>query len=150
MPFANHGSLVTILLEKLRESQLVAIEGGRVVDEPVGMTVLAGEHAGTARSADGIGHEAIGESYTFIADTVDVRGMDVPLVIRTDGLIRMVITHDIDDVHFFGSFRFLVGLARRKGGNGCRSGEGVKQGRRYFIHKKIMLIRFITKIVLFL
>ena len=129
MPFTDHGCLVAILLEKFRESQLVAVESGGVVDESVGMAVLACQHTSTARTTDGVGYETVGESYTFITDTVDVRRMDVALVVRTDSLVRMVITHDVDDVHLFLSFCFLVGFARGKRSEGCCTREGVKQRR---------------------
>ena len=111
VPFTNHGCLVAILLEKFRESQLVTVKGGRVVDESVGMTMLAGKHTSTARTTDRVGYKTIGKTYTFITDTVNVRGVDVALVIRTDGLIRVVIAHDVDDVHLLLSFGFLISLA---------------------------------------
>ena len=114
VPFTNHGCLVAIQLEKFRESQLVTVEGGRVVDESVGMAMLAGEHTSSARATDGVCHEAIGETYPLITDAVDVRCVDVALVVRTDGLIRVVIAHDIDDVHLLLCFGFLMSLARRE------------------------------------
>ena len=127
------------LLEKLRESQLVAIESRGVVDESVGMAMLAGEHTSTARSTDGIGHKAVGKAHAFIPDTVDVRCVDVTLVVSTDGLIRVVIAHDVDDVHRLLGFCLLVGFARRERSNGCRSGEGVEQGGCEFSHNGIDL-----------
>ena len=114
VPFTNHGCLVAILLEKFRESQLVPVKGGRVVDEYVGMTMLAGKHTSTARTTDIVGYKTVCKTYTFITDAVDVRCVDVALVVRTDGLIRMVIAHDIDDVHLLLCFGFLMSLARRE------------------------------------
>ena len=113
VPFTNHGSLVPILLEKFWESQLVAIESSGIVDESIGMAMLSGEHTGTARSTDGIGHKAVGKAHAFIPDTVDVRCVDVTLVVSADGLVRVVIAHDVDDVHRLLWFCLLVGFARR-------------------------------------
>jgi len=113
VPLANHRCLIAVLLKEFRESQLVAVEGGRVVDEPVGVAVLSGEHAGTARSADGVGHETVGKAHTFVADAVNVRCVYVALVVGADGLIRVVIAHDVDDVHRLLGFCLLVGFARR-------------------------------------
>ena len=111
MPFTNHGCLVAILLEKFREGQLVTVEGRRVVDEPVSMAVLSCEHASTARTTDRVGYKTISESYPFVAYTVNVRCVDVALVVCTNGLIRVVVTHDVDDVHLLLSFGFLIGFA---------------------------------------
>ena len=134
VPFSDHGGLVSVLLEKLRESQLVTVEGGGVVNEPVGMAVLSGEHTRTARSADGVGYEAVGKTHAFVADAVDVRCMDVALVVGADGLIRMVIAHDVEDVHLFRCFGLLVGLAGREGRKGSCTGQGVEQSRGQFTH----------------
>jgi hypothetical protein len=43
--------------------------------------VLAGQHAGTAGATDGVGYEAIGETYALVCDAVDVGGLDVSLVV---------------------------------------------------------------------
>ena len=48
------------------------------------MAMLTSEHAGTARSTDGICYETVGKSYTFVTDSVDVRCMDIALVISAD------------------------------------------------------------------
>ena len=113
VPLTDHGCLIAVLLEKLRESQLIAIESRGVVDESVGMAMLSCEHTGTARSTDGVGYKAVGKTYTFIADTVNVRCVDIALVVSADGLVRVVIAHDVDDVHWLLWFCLLVGFARR-------------------------------------
>ena len=38
-----------------------------VIDEAVLVAVLAGQHAGTAGATDGVGYEAIGETYASFA-----------------------------------------------------------------------------------
>ena len=49
-----------------------------LTDESVGIAVLSGEHTRTARSADGIGYEAVGKAHAFVSDAVDY-----PTVIMT-------------------------------------------------------------------
>lgn len=63
------------------------------------MAVLARQHAGTARPAERIGHEAVGETYAFAGNTIDVRCLRITLVVGADGLERVVIAHDVDDIH---------------------------------------------------
>jgi hypothetical protein len=76
--------------------------------------MLTGQHTSATWTTDRVSHETVGKSYTFITDTVNVRCVDVTLVVRADGLVRMVITHNVDDVHLLLSIGFLVGFARRK------------------------------------
>ena len=47
MPFSYHRGLVSGLLKKFREGLLVAVEGGLVVEETVGETMLSCYHAGS-------------------------------------------------------------------------------------------------------
>ena len=70
-----------------------------VIDEAVLVAVLAGQHAGTAGATDGVGYEAIGETYALVCDAVDVGGLDVSLVVGTDGLEGVIVRHDIKDIH---------------------------------------------------
>ena len=71
-----------------------------VIDEAVLVAVLAGQHAGTAGATDGVGYEAIGETYALVCDAVDVGGLDVSLVVGTDGLEGVIVRHDIKDIRW--------------------------------------------------
>ena len=58
VPFADHGGLVTGLLDQLGEGGLAAVEARVViVEEPVGVGMEAGEDSGAGGAANGIGAE---------------------------------------------------------------------------------------------
>ena len=57
MPLADDGGLVAGLAQKLGEGLLAAVEGAGVIGESVLVAVLAGEQAGPAGTADGVGHD---------------------------------------------------------------------------------------------
>ena len=90
-----------------------------VIDEAVLVAVLAGQHAGTAGSTDGVGYEAIGETYALVCDAVDVGGLDVSLVVGTDGLEGVIVRHDIKDIHGLGGLPGRI-LFLATGGGGYR------------------------------
>lgn len=119
MPLAYHGRLVAGGLQKFGGGLLTSIEGGGVVGEPIGMAMLAGEHTGTAGTADGVGHKTIGETHSVFGNAVDIGGLDEAIVVCADGLIGMIIAHDIDDVHGtwsrFGCVRFFITTSRQGG-----------------------------------
>ena len=54
--------------------------------------------------ADGVGHEALREDHARIRQPVDVRGLDQAVPVGADGLIRVVVAHDVDDVERFAGF----------------------------------------------
>ena len=105
VPLPDHRRLVTRLAQQFREGLLRAIEGMRVVDEAILVAMLTRQHTGPTGSADGIGHETIGEPNAILSDTVDVGCLDVTPVVGTQCLKRMVIRHDVEDVQ-----RLLRGL----------------------------------------
>ena len=98
VPLADDGGLVAGLAQELGEGLLAAVEGAGVVGESVLVAVLAGEQAGPAGTADGVGHETLREDHARIGQAVDVRGLYEPVAIGADGLVRVVVTHDVDDV----------------------------------------------------
>ena len=110
MPFAYHGRFIASLLQQLRKSLLITIECLRVIRKSIGMTMLSREHTGTRRATEWIGNKALLELHSMVSNPVNVRCVDETIVIGTDGLIRMVIAHDINDVH-----RFLLCLCRNTG-----------------------------------
>ena len=83
----------------------------RVVDDAVGVRVLAREQAGTARRAEGRGGEGIQEARALARDTIHVRRLDERMTRRAD----FVPAHVVDDhEHDVGrSSRLRVGSIRR-------------------------------------
>ena len=104
VPLADDSGFVAGLAQELWEGLLAAVEGAGVVGESVLVAVLAGEQAGPAGTADGVGHEALREDHARIRQPVDVRGLDQAVPVGADGLIRVVVAHDIDDVERFAGF----------------------------------------------
>ena len=120
MPFADHGGFGNQLYRNsFREGLPRAVEGMGVIDEAVLVAVLAGQHAGTAGATDGVGYEAIGETYALVCDAVDVGGLDVSLVVGADGLEGVIVRHDIKDIHGLGGLPGRI-LFLATGGGGYR------------------------------
>ena len=64
---------------------------------------------------------------------VDVWSLREPLVVGADGLIGMVVAHDVDDVH--GLLRRAVPAAMMRGmGRGGGHGNPCKGENRVFVH----------------
>ena len=109
VPFPDHRRLVPPGLQEFREGLLAAVEVAvLVVREPVGMAVLAGQQAGPGRTAQGVGDEAVREPGPFVGQPVDMGRPHVPLVIGADGLVRMVVAHDVHDVQRLLWFRLFL------------------------------------------
>ena len=109
MPLADDGRLIAGRLEQLRKGLLRAVEdAGRVVEETVGARVFAREHAGAARAAQRVGHEAVREAHAVAGDAVQIRGLHVAGVVAAHHLGRVVVRHDVDDIGAVGTFRLLV------------------------------------------
>ena len=62
---------------------------------------------------------AIGETYALVCDAVDVGGLDVSLVVGTDGLEGVIVRHDIKDIHGLGGLPGRI-LFLATGGGGYR------------------------------
>ena len=114
MPFANHCRLVSRLLQQLGIGLLASVEGLCVVCKAVGMTVFARKHASARWPAKRIGHIAVGKSHAIVGNPVDIWRFDKPLVVCADGLIRVVVAHDIHDIHGLLVLN-LLGLGRGVG-----------------------------------
>ncbi len=82
--------------------------------------MFAGEDRRPARCTDGVGDARMIEPHALLGNPVNIGGLDQAVVVGRDGLVRMVIRHDEDD----------VGPAGGRGGSGlARGGEGPKQGK---------------------
>ena len=129
MPLAHDGRLVAGPLEQLGEGLLRAVERGAegVVGVAVGVGVLAREHAGAARAAQRVGHEAVGEADALIGDAVEVGRRGVTVVVAAHHLRRVVVGHDVEDVHRAAG-RLGAGAAAggrsRHGGNAAGKQKG--------------------------
>lgn len=115
VPLADHGGLVVCV-----GPQLLGDVGDALVDlgverhDAVDVVVRAAEHGGARRRADAVGDVAVVEAHALVGDAVEVgRAVDAGAVAR-DGLGRVVVRHDEDD----------VGAAWRLHDGGCCSWRG--------------------------
>ena len=132
MPLAHDGRLVAGPLEQFGEGLLRGVErrAEGVVGVAVGVGVLAREHAGAARTAQRVGHEAVGEAHPFAGDAVEVGRRGVAVVVAAHHLRRMVVGHDVEDVHRAPGR--LGTVAAAGGGRRHRGNAADKQGRVRF------------------
>ena len=107
MPFAYHGSLVSGFLKKFGEGLLTAVECFGVVGKSILMTMLSCQHTGSTGTAQRIGNKAVGESHTFFGYSVDIGRLNKTIVVCTNRLKGMVVTHNIDHVHWLFCFLWL-------------------------------------------
>ena len=77
-----------------------AVECFRVVGKAVCMAMLTGQQTGTAGTTQRVGNETVGKTDSLFGDAVDVRSLDEPMIIRTDCLKRMIIAHNVEDIHW--------------------------------------------------
>ena len=100
MPFADDRRFVARPAQQLREGLLRTVEDtGRIVVETVLVRMLACEHAGAARAAQRIGHEAVCEADALGGYPVEVGCRGVAAVVTAHHLGRMVVGHDVEDIH---------------------------------------------------
>ena len=93
------------------------------------MAVLTREHAGAARSRNGIGHIAVGKNKPFPCNIVNVGcGDSIPVGIGTDSLPGMIVGYDVDVVERFSVFNTLflsgAGSEEEAGGECCKCAIG--------------------------
>ena len=116
VPLAHYGRLVPGLLQQLGHGLLRTVEHARgIIGETVGVAVLAGEHAGTARAAERVGNETVGKAHSVASNAVEVGGLDETAAIATHHLRRVVVGHDVNYVK---RLCLLLGLLAR-----CQSGQ---------------------------
>ena len=83
------------------------------------MRVLPGQDRGAARRADGVGREHVLEERAFARQPIEVRRLVDLRPVRADGVRRVVVGHDEDDVR-------AVGAEGDTGGE-CRQDAGEKK-----------------------
>ena len=72
MPFTNNSSLITCLLQQLREGLLASVKPMRIIYKTILMAMFSRQHTRTAGPAYRVCHKTIGKDNSFIADTVDI------------------------------------------------------------------------------
>ena len=123
VPLAEEGGVVAAVAEGTADGLDF---GGDVVED--GDAVLAAVHArhdaGARGRADGVGDEDVLKEGAFLGEAVDAGGLVDPRAIGRDGVGRVVIGHDEEDVGalFAGGRGGLLGEC--EGGGPGRSGEG--------------------------
>ena len=128
MPFADDSRFVSGLLQQLGESLLrIVKDAGRVVVKTVFVGMLARKHTGAAGTAQGIGDETVGETHALDGDAVEIGRRSVTRIVTAHHLRRMVVGHDIEDVHRTGRRFGLPGASRRSDG-----GQTAEQKESFF------------------
>ena len=126
VPLAYHCSLVAGCAEQFWKGLLASVEDAvLIVREPVLVAVLSRNHAGPRGTGQGVCHEGVRETCPLVCEAVDVgRGNEAP-VIGADGLVGMVIAHDVDYIH--GSCPFLILHCAGACGHECRGSRECNQ-----------------------
>ena len=91
------------------------------------MAVLAGNDRGAARAADGIDGKAVVKPHASFRQPVEIGSLVDLAAVSADGVRRVIITHDVEDVQASGGLR-----GKRKGQTkqACREkGKQVLHGR---------------------
>ena len=104
MPLADHASVVAALLQQTRDGHARAVEPVEHRDA-VEVRILASQDCGTARRADGIRGEDAGQERALARQAVEVRRRVDFRPVRADGVRRVVVGHDEDDVGTIGAPR---------------------------------------------
>ena len=89
--------------------------------------MLARKHTGAAGAAQGIGDETVGETHALDGDAVEIGRRSVTRIVTAHHLRRMVVGHDIEDVHRTGRRFGLPGASRRSDG-----GQSAEQKESFF------------------
>ena len=129
VPLAEESCLVARGLQQLGKGSLRAVKAAvGVVKETVSMRVLAGQNRGPAGAADGVGHDTPVESHSFAGQAIDVGRLDqLPrIVVGTDGLKRVIITENKNDVRP-ASLRGLRTSFRADWDCGCSETQGQRR-----------------------
>ena len=103
VPLADHARMVARRLQVLGDGRLRAVEAVEH-RHAVLVAVLAGQDAGPAGRADRVDAEAGVETHALLGEAVEVRRLVDPAAIGADGVCRMVVGHDIEDVGPRGGF----------------------------------------------
>ena len=117
VPLADDTRLVAVLLQYLRDEGLGGVDARTQTPLSVLVAVQARDEAGAARRRERVLDIGAREGHTLGRQTVDVgRGRQLRdgMTVCTDGLVGVVIGHDVDDVERLG----LDGALRGAGGGG--------------------------------
>ena len=101
MPLADHGRLITNLLQQFRKRLLRAVKVIAVVHKTIQMVVLTRQNDGATRTANRIRAKAITERHALSSQLVNVRRwIDIfePTVVRTNRVRRMIIGKNKQDI----------------------------------------------------
>ena len=86
MPFTNNSSLITCLLQQLREGLLASVKPMRIIYKTILMAMFSRQHTRTAGPAYRVCHKTIGKDNSFIADTVDIGCLYKTVIVGTNSL----------------------------------------------------------------
>ena len=98
MPLADNRRLVAVALEDLGDVLQTVVEVGANGGDTVDVVVGAGQDAGPARLAQGVGAEAVVESHPLSSDAVEVGGLVDAAAITAHGVGGVIVGHDEEDV----------------------------------------------------
>ena len=101
--------------------------------------MFAGEHTGTRRPTDGVGNETVGKTHTIGSNAVDVRSLYICGIVRTQCLIRVVVTHNIEYVHRFFGCLFTTRYERQRRSTCHREAEKLFCLVKNIIHSIVIL-----------
>src|SRR5580658_6079579 len=86
MPLAHDAGLITVLLQKFRHGYLTLVESrsrlsaddlnSRIGNRAIDMAIGAGEQRRSTGPTERVRRKRVAESYAFIRDAIDVRGVD--------------------------------------------------------------------------
>ena len=130
VPLSDDGSLVTGGLHELRNEGYRGVHDVGKHGLAVLVAVQTGHQAGAARRGKGVFDIGPVEPDALGGQPVDVGGrgqLGQGMAVGADGLERMVVTHDVDDVHPFAILRFLGGASRHRP-NGSKAGRTEQEG----------------------
>ena len=97
VPLADHAGVIAAGLQVLGHVVARAIEAVEH-RHAVEVRILPGEQRGAAGRADGIGDKRIREPHAFLGEPVDVRRLVHLRAIGGDGVLRVVVGEDEEDV----------------------------------------------------
>lgn len=97
MPLADHAGVIARFLQFLGNRPLAAVETIKNRNA-IDVRIFAGEDRRAARSANGVDRKTIAETHSFFSDAVDVWRLVDLAAVGADGVGRMVIRHNENDI----------------------------------------------------
>ena len=99
MPLSDNSRLIPGFLQQFRISLLTTVKRAGIIRKAIGMTMFAGKHTSPAGTTDRIGNKTVCKSGSLLSYTINIRSLYQLVIISTDCLIRMIVTHNIEYVH---------------------------------------------------